>query len=256
MDPIHRKLAAAVGGLIIAGSAAAQTSVGVGFEYTTGNYGAAESTETIYVPFVLKHETGPWILKATLPYLRLSGPGNVVGGGPDRIVVPGLESERRTVSGLGDIVASAFYNLMDERKGGLGVDLGFKIKLPTADEQEGLGTGETDYAFQLDFFRPFGETTLFGSVGYRIYGDPPAGKLDDVPYGSIGLSHRLSPTSSAGAAYDYRPKITPGGSEISEITGFWSNRLSAQWKVQIYGVVGFSDASPDAGAGVLFEHRF
>ena len=155
MDPIHRKLAAAVGGLIIAGSAAAQTSVGVGFEYTTGNYGATESTETIYVPFVLKHETGPWILKATLPYLRLSGPGNVVGGGPDRIVVPGLESERRTVSGLGDIVASAFYNLMDERKGGLGVDLGFKIKLPTADEQDGLGTGETDYAFQLDFFRPF-----------------------------------------------------------------------------------------------------
>jgi hypothetical protein len=256
MHPIQRSLAAAAGCFIVAGSAAAQTSVGVGVEYTTGNYGATESTETLYMPFVLKHETGPWILKATLPYLRLSGPGNVVGGGPDRIVVPGLESERRTESGLGDIVASAFYNIMDERKGGLGVDLGFKIKLPTADEQKGLGTGEADYAFQLDFFRPFGATTLFGSVGYRIYGDPPAGKLDDVPYGSIGLSHRLSPTSSVGAAYDYRPKITAGGSEISEITAFWSNRLSAEWKVQFYGVVGFSDASPDAGAGVLLEHRF
>ena len=47
-----------------------------------------------------------------------------------------------------------------------------------------------------------------------------------------------------------------GGSDISELTAFWSKRMSPQWKMQIYGVVGFTDASPDAGAGVMFEHRF
>jgi hypothetical protein len=249
-------LAAAAGGLLFAGSAAAQTSVGVGLEYTTGNYGATQSTDQLYVPFVVKHETGLWVFKATVPYLRVSGPGNVIGGGPDRIVVPGVDDARRTESGLGDIVASAFYNILDERKGGLGLDLGLKVKLATADEQKGLGTGETDYAFQADFFKPFGATTLFGSVGYRIYGDPPAGELDDVPYGSIGLSHRMSGDTSVGAAYDFRQKITPGGSEISELTAFWSKRVSAEWKWQLYGVVGFSDASPDAGIGALLERRF
>ena len=116
------------------------------------------------------------------------------------------------------------------------------MKLPTADEQKGLGTGETGFAFQADFFKPFGATTLFGSIGYRIYGDPPAGKLDDVPYGSIGLSQRISGDASVGVAYDFRPKITPGGSEISELTAFWSKRVSPEWKWQLYGVVGFSDA--------------
>jgi hypothetical protein len=250
MHSIQRSFAAAVGGFIVAGSAAAQTSVGMGIEYTTGKYGATESTETLYVPFVIKHETGAWALKATLPYLRLSGPGNVVGGGGDRVVIPGVDAARRTESGLGDVVVSGFYNFLDERKGGV------KVKLPTADEQKGLGTGETDFAFQLDFFKPFGVTTLFGSIGYRIYGDPPAGELRDVPYGSIGVSQRLAADSSVGAAYDFRPHIVAGGSDISELTAFWSKRMSPQWKMQIYGVVGFTDASPDAGAGVMFEHRF
>jgi len=256
MHPIQRSLAAAASCCIVAGGAAAQTSVGVGAEYTTGKFGATESTETIYVPVVVKHEAGLWVLKATIPYLHLSGPGNVVGGGPDRIVIPGVDDARRTESGMGDVVASAFYNIKDERDGGLGIDLGFKLKLPTADEQRGLGTGETDYAFQADFFRPFGATTLFGSIGYRIYGDPPAGELRDVPYGSIGASHRMSGNSSIGVAYDFRPNIVAGGADISELTAFWSHRMSPQWKVQLYGLVGFSDASPDAGAGLMFERRF
>ena len=257
MHPIHRGLAAAAAGcFIIAGSATAQTSVGIGAEYTTGKFGASESTETLYIPLVVKHETGPWVLKATIPYLRLSGPGNVVGAGPDRVVVPGVSNARRTESGLGDVVLSGFYNLLDERKGGLGIDVGAKVKLPTADEQRGLGTGELDYALQMDFFRPFGATTLFGSIGYRFYGDPPGANLRDVPYAAIGLSQRMSAETSVGVAYDYRPHIVSGGSEVSELTAFWSQRLSQDWKLQLYGLVGFADASPDAGFGVLFERRF
>ena len=257
MHPIQRHFAAAAGGLLLAGSAAAQTSVGVGLEYTTGKFGASESTETVYVPLVIKHETGKWIFKGTIPYLHISGPGNVIGGGPDRIVVPGVNNARRTESGLGDIVLSGFYNVRDERSGGLGVDLGAKVKLPTADEQKGLGTGETDYAVQADLFAPLGSaSTLFGSIGYRVYGDPPGTTLRDVPYGSIGVSHRLSGESSIGVAYDFRPRIIDGGSEISELTAFWTKRMTPEWKVQFYGIVGFSDASPDAGAGLLLERRF
>ena len=255
--PIQRSIAAAAGGLLLAGSAAAQTSVGVGVEYTTGKFGASENTDTVYVPLVVKHETGKWIFRGTIPYLRISGPGNVIGGGPDRVVVPGLDTGRRTETGLGDIVLSGFYNIKDERSGGFGVDLGAKVKLPTADEQKGLGTGETDYAFQADFFMPLGgPTTLFGSLGYRIYGDPPGATLHDVPYGSIGASYRMSGDSSIGVAYDYRPHIINGGSEISELTAFWSKRMTPEWKVQLYGIVGFSDASPDAGGGLMLEHRF
>jgi len=274
MHPIQRGLAAAAGTLLLAGNAAAQTgaqtasqavatqtgaaqtSVSVGAEYTTGKYGAPEKTETLYIPFILRHETGPWVLKATVPWLRITGPGNVIGAGADRVIVPGVNLPRRTESGLGDIVLSGFYNVLDERKGGLGLDLGAKVKLPTADENKGLGTGELDYALQLDFFKPFDATTLFGSIGYRVYGDPAGITLRDVPYASIGASYRMSSQQAIGVAYDYRPHIVNGGGEVSELTAFWSNRLSPQWKLQVYGVVGFADASPDAGIGALLERRF
>ena len=274
MHAVQRGLAAAAGVLLLAGNAAAQTgaqtasqavagqtgkaqtSVSVGAEYSTGKFGGTETTDTLYIPVVVRHETGPWVLKATVPWLRVTGPGNVIGAGADRVVVPGVNNARRTESGLGDIVVSAFYNLMDERKGGLGLDLGGKIKLPTADDQKGLGTGELDYAVQLDFFRPFDATTLFGSIGYRVYGDPAGVTLRDVPYASIGFSYRMSSQQAVGVAYDYRPHIVNGGGEVSELTAFWSNRLSPEWKLQLYGVVGFADASPDAAIGLLFERRF
>jgi hypothetical protein len=172
------------------------------------------------------------------------------------VVLPGASTGRRTESGLGDIVLSGFYNVLDERKGGLGLDVGAKVKLPTADDQKGLGTGELDYAAQMDFFKPFDATTLFGSIGYRVYGDPAGTTLKDVFYTSIGASYRMSSQQSVGVAYDYRPAIVDGGGKVSEATLFWSNRLSPQWKLQVYGVVGFADASPDAGIGALLERRF
>lgn len=257
-QPIHRSLAAAAGALVLAGSAAAQTvnSLSAGAEYTSGKYGGTETTDTLYVPFVVKQETGRWTLKATIPYLRISGPANVVGAGADRVTIPGAGTGRRTESGLGDIVASAFYNLADERSGGLGLDLGAKVKLPTADEAKGLGTGKADYALQADLFKPLGDITVFGSLGYRWYGDPAGVNLRNVPYGALGASRRLSSETTIGVAYDFRPRITSGGDEVSEATAFWSQRLSREWKLQLYGVVGFSDASPDAGVGALMERRF
>ena len=275
MHSIQRGLAAAAGALLLAGNAAAQTgaqtaaqavstqqgeaprtSVAVGAEYSSGKFGGTETTDTLYVPVVLRHETGPWVLKATVPWLRVTGPSNVIGAGADRVVLPGASTGRRTESGLGDIVLSGFYNLMDERKGGLGLDVGAKVKLPTADDTRGLGTGELDYAAQLDFFKPFDATTLFGSIGYRVYGDPAGQTLKDVFYTSIGASYRMSSQQSIGVAYDYRPAIVNGGGKVSEATLFFSNRLSPEWKLQLYGVVGFADASPDAAIGALLERRF
>src|SRR6185369_8281596 len=171
MHRIQRGLTAAAGTLLLAGNAAAQTgaqtaaqavagqtgaaqtSVAIGAEYSTGKFGGTETTDTLYIPVVIRHETGPWVLKATVPWLRVTGPGNVIGAGGDRVVVPGATVARTTESGLG-------------------LDLGAKVKLPTADDQKRLGTGELDYAVQLDFFRPIDATTLFGSIGYRVYGDP------------------------------------------------------------------------------------
>src|SRR5262247_3422668 len=84
----------------------------VGAEYSSGDYGAPQKTEIFYVPFAVKYETGPWAYKLTVPYVEMTGPGNVIGAGGDRIVVPGVNQPRRTASGLGDIVGGVFYNTL------------------------------------------------------------------------------------------------------------------------------------------------
>jgi hypothetical protein len=248
--------AAALAGSAATLAADGLVTLGIGAEYSSGKYGSTEDTDILYVPVTAKYETGPWALKLVVPYVRVTGPDNVIGAGPDRVTLSRDAAARRTDSGLGDITASAFYNLLNERRAPLGLDLGAKVKFATADEAAGLGTGEHDYSVQADVFKPIGDTTLFGSLGHRWYGDPPAAELRDVTYWSVGFSHRVSAAATAGVAYDYRPRISASGSAISEATAFVSFRLSPQVRLQLYGIVGFSDGSPDYGAGTALNFSF
>jgi hypothetical protein len=231
-------------------------TLGAGAEYSSGKYGGTEKTEIWYVPFTAKYETGPWALRLAVPYIRITGPGNVVGAGADRVVLPNVSTARRTDSGLGDVVGSAFYNLLNDKSSGLGMDIGAKVKLPTADKDKGLGTGKADYSLQADFFKPIDALTLFGSVGHRWYGDPAGVDLKNVFYGSVGGSYRMSGDTSVGLAYDYRPRIVSGGGEVSEATAFVSQRISSNTKLQFYGVAGFGKASPDFGIGAVLNYGF
>jgi hypothetical protein len=238
------------------GALAEGLTLGTGFDYTSGKYGSSEKTEILYVPITARYETGPWTFRGVLPYIRITGPGNVVGAGDDRITLSTANTARRTESGLGDVVGSAFYSVLSERNAPFGLDLGAKVKLGTADRDKGLGTGENDYSVQADAFKPFGDTTAFASLGYRWYGDPPGIDLRNVFYGSAGATHKISGDTSVGAAYDWRPKVSPNGGRISEVTAFVTQRFSRDWKVQFYGVKGFSTGSPDFGVGALLSYNF
>jgi hypothetical protein len=231
-------------------------TVSTGIDYSSGNYGDTQKTEMYNVPVTGKYETGLWTFRLSLPLVRVTGPGNVVRVGDDVVTLPGGSAERHTETGLGDLVGSAFYNVLDERTSEFGLDIGAKVKLGTADEDKGLGTGENDHAVQADVFKPIGAITAFGSLGYRFYGDPPGIDLRSVFYGSFGGTYRLSTETSVGLAYDFRPPITDGGSRVSEATAFLSQRISRDWRLQCYGVKGFSDGSPDFAIGVMLSHSY
>ncbi len=252
-----RSLVPLLAALALSGGARAEgLTLGTGFDYTSGRYTGSEDTQILYVPFIARYETGPWTLRATVPFIRIEGPGNVVGAGADRVTLSGGSRERHSESGLGDVVLSAFYGVLSERRSAIGLELGAKLKLGTADETRGLGTGKEDWSLQADLFKPLGALTLFGSLGHRWYGEPAGIELKDVTYWSLGGASRLSAQASAGLAYDYRPAVTRGGGEISELTAFLTRRLSREWKVQPYVVAGFGKASPDWGAGAQVAYSY
>ena len=233
-----------------------RTTLSVGADYSAGKFGQTQNTDLLYIPVTAKHEAGRWTFKAVVPYIHITGPGNVVGSPDNIVILPGGAAAIRTENGLGDVVASAFYNVLNESSAPLGLDLGAKIKFGTADASRGLGTGKTDYALQADLFKPVGALTAFGSLGYRWYGDPAGTDLKNAFYGAIGASYKVSQPTTVGLAYDARGRISQGGGAVSELTVFATRAFSPAWKLQIYGVKGFADGSPDAAGGAVLSYSF
>lgn len=229
--------------------AQSQTSVSVGLDYSEGKYGDTQKSSTWSMPVAVKHETGPVTLKLTIPYIRSSG---TAAAGGDRFV-----TTKQTQYGWGDITASAFYSAYYNEAARFGLDLGVKAKFATADRSKTLlTTGENDYSLQADVFKGFDAITLFGTLGWTKKGDPSGTDFRNPWYTSLGFSHKLSDKNSWGASYDFRQKVTSRGDPISEATVFAIHKFTKQLKVQGYAVAGFSDASPDWGAGAIVTYAY
>jgi hypothetical protein len=228
-------------------------SLTTGLDYSTGKYGGTETTEIFYIPFTGKYEADEYTLKLTVPYLRVTGPGNVlIDLGP----IGPASTTSTTQSGLGDIVVAGTYNMYEGRGNGTLVDVTAKIKFATADEAKGLGTGENDYALQADLYKTLGKNTVFGTLGYRVMGDPPGVTLNNVFYASLGVGHQYSQETSAGLILNLQEKAFPTGFPQQELTAYVSHKLGKTWKAQAYAVKGFSNGSPDWGAGAMFSAAF
>jgi hypothetical protein len=226
--------------------------ISTGIDFSSGKYGAEETTDMLYIPLTFKYATDQWSSGITIPYISLESSGDVVIG-PDGRPVPIPGGGSTSESGLGDITASFTWFAYPGTEKLPIVDVTGRVKLPTADEDKGLGTGEFDWALETDLIKGLDRHSLFFTVGYKIFGDTDTVKINNVFYGSIGDSYRYNKATSFGAFYDIREATTEFTEGMSELTGFISHRMNPKWKVMGYLVKGFSDGSPDIGAGVLFS---
>lgn len=222
-----------------------------GFEYTTGKYGRTESTDILYIPFTGKRQSDKLTLKLTVPYIRVTGTGGV-------ILNVGQAGQagaiRSTQSGMGDITGSAAYNIY--AKGPRLVDVVGKVKLGTADSSKGLGTGENDFAAQVDGYQLVNRTTFFASAGYKVMGQPTGYILRDVMYGSIGASQKLSNESSAGLMLDVAQSSNANRSNRQELIAYATHKISPDLKVQGNLIKGLSNNSADFGFGIMVSSIF
>jgi hypothetical protein len=226
-------------------------TLGAGFDYSSGDYGTPITTDVATLSAFGRYETGPWVYKVTVPYLRVDGDTGVIPGIGE---TPGTRTRTGTESGMGDIVLAATYNAYADKA--LGVDLTGKLKLGTADESKGLGTGEHDFAFLVDAYRTFDRFTGFGGIGYHVMGDAPGLPLQNAWSANLGATYRLDARDTVGVSLDGRQRVVAGGSRQREITGFWTRKLEGGWKSQVYALLGLADGSPDWGAGLSLARPF
>lgn len=251
--------------LLAAGTAQAEEglSLGIGVDYSTGDYGTGVDTRILSVPLTASYGVGQWTFKASVPWMRVEGDPTVLPGlgtvtnptGRGRIDTgTGTVSETSSASGLGDVRLAATYSIPTSDAGG--IDLTANAKLATADEDKGLGTGGTDFGVAADAYRTVGSTTFFGGVGYTWLGESVYIDVDAAANANAGLAFDTSGGSRVGVVYEWREAITTLTDARSEVTGFVTMPAGEKNKFQLYATKGFSDGSPDWGAGVAYTAAF
>jgi hypothetical protein len=227
-----------------------------GVDYSSGKYGQADTTDITCIPFTGKYEIDRLTFKLTVPWIQIVGTGAVTGG-DNNIIVLGKSSIARTrQSGLGDIITSATYSIIESPENKFLLDLTGKVKLGTASYTKGLGTGQNDYTAQADAYKTFNKTTLFGTLGYRVLGDPEYINLNNVWFASLGAAYKFDISNSAGAYIDLRQATSDAGTNLREYTVYYVHKFNPQYKLQTYLVHGDTRSSADWGGGLMIGYTF
>lgn len=228
------------------------TILAAGFDYSSGKYGSISTTYILSIPVVGMYKTGLWAFKLTAPYVRISGPGGVLPNGMRNKAATTTKST--THSGLGDIVAAATYHVNSESESNFGVDFTGKAKFGTAGSS--LGTGQNDYAAQVDVYQSFDRFTPMAALGYEVLGSPAGVDMNNMAYATIGGDYKCTGQTNSGLTMRLSQKPSAIGAEQRELSAYINYKLDAHMKISGYVLKGFSDGSPGSGFGVLVSSGF
>ncbi len=221
------------------------------YVYLTGDYGLATDTDVFAGILALEHDAARWRVRGDVSVLTIDGPSTVGTGG----ATAGARPSTDRTTGLGDTNLEATWKFM-EPEAARQIDLTGRVKLPTADESRGLGTGEFDYYVQVDVSQRINTLVVFGNLGWQFLGDSARYQLDDGPYATVGLAGPLGDALTAGAGLNWRSDTGGGADDALDSFVFVSRDLDEQWRAVLIGIVGFTDASPDLGAGLSLAYTF
>lgn len=244
-------------------------SIGAGFEFESGDYGSNETVDTWRIPVLLEwfpHDR--FSLSVEVPYVHQSRTGETVllgstpvptDFGSDRAKMNGTETTEISAtttestsseSGLGDITLDASFVLLRETEQTPRLLALLYAKLPTADEDKGLGTGEFDWGGGLGIGRKFGSWSTYAEA---LYIEPGTSNLYDpgaylewlaaLTYRTGDLFPGIS-LSGGTAPFDEADDPLEVKFRLGALTGESSS-------LSLYVSRGLSDGSPEWAAGLF-----
>ncbi len=222
-------------------------SLGTVVDFSEGYYGAATKTEMVASIIQAKYSTENFSVRVDLPYLTISGPSNATTSSNT------LYRERE---GIGDVVLGSMYNVFYNSKYAVAIDVGFKLKIPTASHSDGLGTGEPDESVQIYAYKSLDDFTLMLGTGYKWVGNPKNIGYRNTVSASTGLIYKLSDRASVGTLVDFRQSVFSDLNDQVETTLYGSYKLSSSWRTQLYTYKGITNTSPSLGLGGVISYQF
>lgn len=255
--------------------------VEIGFDFASGDYGTDTTTDSYSIPLKIRYAPVPHLdFELTIPYIYQSNSTTLYAGGIRYNVMPRQMSTasaasaktqamgpggtgttvgydtNHSASGLGDITLTGGYILVPESADVPQIRPLVYVKFPTADKNEGLGTGEFDFGGGLSLSKWVGPWNLYGEGRYITQGSNDAlGLKDYVTYeGDLGyaISRYLFPQVviwGASAPAD-------NSSSLLEAKLVLNYRWSPVAGGSVYVLKGLATGSPDYGLGLSFFRNF
>lgn len=104
-----------------------------------------------------------------------------------------LDDAGLTESGITDLELGAKWNFLSETNALPAVSLTAAVNLPTADEDKGLGSGETDWDVTIVLSKTLADRlTAHLNIGYCFIGSPETEPADDVTHGSAAVEVQIA----------------------------------------------------------------
>lgn len=225
--------------------------------FETGKYGTSSRTDTLYMPVTVKrYFLNEGDLSVTIPYISQTSGSEVVTIDGTVFQIKRTPGPSVTSSGLGDLVLKGSYYLFSEsRKVPFDLNLTGKIKVPTADDSKGLGTGEFDTGLGLEFAKtlPSGFTGYL-DIYYTAIGDPQGFDLEDRVSFDAGFSRRLAPGWIMSAFYEESTPLLKSNSHLRDFLVSFEFKADSRTRLFFGATVGLTETSPDYGlsAGASF----
>ncbi len=236
-----------------------QLSAGLG--RFAGDYGEEEDTTLDVLTFNARRYFDRAEVQLSVPYLRVDGDGvRFVDDRP--VVVPGEASpgDDDNESGLGDVVLRGEYYVRTGSSTSPWVIALLRVKLPTGNEDRGLGTGATDVEAGVGWIRRFGRFNWLADVAYTFVGGSGGLDPDNVwRYGGgVSMPFGADERHNTYAYLENRTSRYDGSDDRTSLSIGIGTSLDEAKRVRVSGSAffGLSEAAEDWGLYLTLGHRY
>jgi hypothetical protein len=232
-----------------------------GLEYSEADYGTPDTTSLWRVPINVTYRKTNFSLFASMPLLFASSEGDIIVSNktsmPSKMPTPSMtDSGRNTALGIGDITLSGSYYFTPDVRKELSYRLTGGLKIATGDVDNGFGTGEDVVFVEGGAVKNLDEYILSATLGYEMNSGSLDFDINDVFYGTVGLTRQLSQRRQLGTYLFFSEPLTDTGEAPLELSVFYSQPTARDRDIYLYFSKGFSDGSPDftLGANIQFYY--
>lgn len=256
----------------------------VGFtpSYSSGNFGSNTTSTFFYAPLSIRRFFKDGDVTLVIPFVTATtdGRATLIGGNPVRVDNSGpgsssnsgcsnsgpgsgncltgrAQGQNVTTSGLGDIILRGRYYVVEEKDYLPLIAVTARMKLPTANEKLGLGTGAFDHGYGVEMSKRLGDNWLaFLDGGYNFIGDPDGFKLRNQYWYDVGAGYYFTKYLLASVYFEEYRSLVSDSVNIRDFFFGANYTASAAWRFNAGVTVGVSNGAPDHAVSLGTSYRF